>query len=326
MAEAATVQKRAVRQGPVKLSIVIPTHNEEKNVGPLVEALKQVLGGLELASYEVIFCDDSNDTTPQIIQLLHEQSPQIKLMRFSRSFGQATAICAGLTRASGDIVIIMDADMQDPPSVIADLVAQWREGFDIVYVKRASTGTGGLYRVLAKVFYKLLAAMSDIRLPQNVGEFRLMDRKVVDVINRMPERTKFLRGLTIWPGFSSTAVEIERGERLSGATNYNFSRSLTVAIDGFISFSIMPLRLSALAGLACLGLSVIGIVFAVLMRLFTSNWVPGFTLLYVSILFLFGVQFLILGIIGEYVGRVFEEVKGRPLFVVDYEVGFDDKA
>jgi glycosyltransferase involved in cell wall biosynthesis len=312
-----------LRTAPATLSIVIPTHNEQTNIGPLIEALQSVLPIAELKSYEVIFCDDSTDSTPQVICALNAQHPWIKLIRFSRSFGQATAICAGLMRATGDIVIIMDADLQDPPTVIPQLIEKWRAGFQIVYVERPSTGTGSLYRLFASLFYKTLATISDITLPQNVGEFRLMDRKVVDVINRMPERTKFLRGLTIWPGFSSTAVQIQRAERLSGETNYNFRRSLLVAIDGLVSFSIFPLRLAAIMGTGCLGLSLLGIIFAVFMRLTTTNWVPGFTLLYVSILFLFGIQFIILGIVGEYIGRIFEEIKGRPLFVTDYEVGFD---
>lgn len=311
------------RTEPVTLSIVIPTHNEQTNIEPLFTALQDVLPAAGLKSYEVIFCDDSTDATPQVICALNAQHSWIKLIRFSRSFGQATAICAGLMRASGDIVIIMDADLQDPPTVIPQLIEKWRAGFQIVYVERPSTGTGTLYRLFARLFYKTLATISDITLPQNVGEFRLMDRKVVDVINRMPERTKFLRGLTIWPGFSSTAVQIQRAERLSGETNYNFRRSMLVAIDGLVSFSIFPLRLAAIMGAGCLVLSLLGIFFAVYMRLTTTNWVPGFTLLYVSILFLFGIQFIILGIVGEYIGRIFEEIKGRPLFVTDYEVGFD---
>jgi dolichol-phosphate mannosyltransferase len=231
------------------VSIVIPTHNERDNINALCERLFAVFQSLPDYQWEIIFVDDSSDATPDIIKAVIERDVRVKLIRLVRSFGQSATIAAGLKRAEGEAVILMDADLQDPPEVIPVFLEKWHQGNKVVYAQRPSQSASILYKVLARSFYKILAVISDVRIPIDAGEFRLLDRAVVDFLNSLNERSRFLRGLTVWPGFPSDKVEIVRGERLSGTTNYNLAKSFTVAMDGFVSFSIAPLRIATVLGL-----------------------------------------------------------------------------
>lgn len=303
------------------ISIVIPTHNESKNIGLLYPEICKVFKKIEDFNFEIIFIDDSTDNTPQIIHTLIESDNRVKLIRLSRKFGQAIAITAGLERASGVAAIMMDADLQDPPEAIIQLINKWKEGNQIVYVKRNSENRSLVYSFCAKLFYKLIYKTSSIKIPRNVGEFRLIDRKVLTVMNSFREKTRFLRGLTLWPGFTAAEIEIERGKRIEGETNYNFMRSLWVAVDGFVSFSIAPLRIAIGIGLFMFFLAILGISYAIALRLISDSWVSGWTLMFVALMLFGGTQFILLGVLGEYIGRIFLEVLDRPLYVVDYQVG-----
>src|ERR1017187_4419095 len=230
------------------ISIVVPTHNELLNVDALYGRIAKVFAGMTGDDFELIFCDDSPDSTPQKIAELHAADPRVKLVRLSRRFGQALAITAGLDRTSGDAVVMMDADLQDPPESIPALIERWRQGYEIVYVQRPSASTYALYKMFSYLFYRLLRMIASVEIPVDAGEFRLLDRKVVAYLRRLTEHTRYLRGLTVLPGFRQTSIQIQRAERQHGQTNYDFKRSLLVAVDGVLSFSIAPLRLANVLG------------------------------------------------------------------------------
>jgi len=251
--------------------------------------------------------------------------PRVKLIRLSRRFSQAIAISAGLRRAAGEAAILMDADLQDPPEEIPRMLALWREGNHVVYAERASASSYALYKTLAAFFYRLLKRVSSIDIPLDAGEFRLLDRKVINFMRNLTERSRFMRGLTVWPGLRQAKIQIERAARLSGQTNYNFRRSFLVAVDGLVSFSVVPLRLIALFGTLVAILSLLfGFGFLVARLLVPDIFGRGWPSLFVSIYFMGGVQLMFLGIIGEYIGRIFIEVQNRPLYWVDFELGFPD--
>jgi len=305
------------------ISIVVPTHNELLNIEPLYRGIAAVFETMPDYDFELIFCDDSTDTTPQKIAELNRSDPRVKLLRLSRRFGQAIAITAGLDRASGEAVIMMDADLQDPPESIPALIERWREGYEIVYVQRASTSAYRLYKVFSFVFYRMLRKMASVEIPVDAGEFRLLDRKVVRYLQKLTEHSRYLRGLTILPGFRQIGIQIRRAERLQGATNYNFKRSFLVALDGILSFSTVPLRLGTFFGLAMtLASFIIAAAYTVWRMLDPTIFGPGWPSLFVSVFFLGGLQFIVLGVLGEYLARVFIEVQNRPVYWLDYELGF----
>jgi dolichol-phosphate mannosyltransferase len=304
------------------ISIVVPTHNEQQNVEELHSRIARTFAELGKYDFELIFVDDSTDSTPATIQQLHSRDPRVKLVRLVRSFGQAVAIAAGLKRARGDAAIMMDADLQDPPEAIPELVAHWEAGSRLVYVERESSANYLLYRTLAKAFYWILGSISSIHIPRDAGEFRLIDRAVIDFMNGLKERSRFMRGLTVWPGFSTARIRVQRAPRLRGQTNYNLRRSLLVAVDGFVSFSVVPLRVATVLGL------VVGLLSMLLAAIYVGVWIfdrqifgVGWMSLFLAIMFMGSLNLLCVGIVGEYVGRVFLEVQGRPLYCVDYEVG-----
>jgi polyisoprenyl-phosphate glycosyltransferase len=306
------------------ISIVVPTHNERDNVSLLYARISAVFAALPSYDFELIFADDSGDDTPGIVQGLHEKDSRVKLVRLSRRFSQSVAITAAMSKASGDAVVMMDADLQDPPEVIPRMLELWRQGYQAVYAERPSSSDYFLYRFFARAFYILVASVSSVEIPGNAGEFRLLDGGVLKFLNSLTEHTRFMRGLTLWPVQRRIAIPIERAPRQSGKTNYNFWRSLLVAVDGVASFSIVPLRVAAFLGFGLALISLfIGfalVVMALVLRLpFGSGW-PS---LFVSIWFLSGVQLFSVGILGEYLGRVYVEVQNRPLYWVDYEVGFE---
>ena len=305
------------------ISIVVPTHNELLNIEPLYRRIAAVFEALPDYNFELIFCDDSMDTTPQQIAELNREDRRVKLVRLSRRFGQAIAITAGIDRATGDAVIMMDADLQDPPESIPALIERWREGFEIVYVQRASASAYRLYKVFSFVFYRLLRKMASVQIPVDAGEFRLLDRKVVRYLQGLTEHSRYLRGLTVLPGFRQIGIQIRRAQRLQGATNYNFKRSFLVALDGILSFSTVPLRIATFFGLAMTFASfAVAAVYTAWRILDPTIFGPGWPSLFVSVFFLGGLQFIVLGIMGEYLARVFIEVQNRPVYWVDYELGF----
>lgn len=307
---------------PDIISIVVPTHNERDNVEELYQRLDATFSPLSDTNFELIFADDSSDDTVDVILEMAGRDSRVKLIRLSRSFGQSVAIMVGLEHASGAAAIIMDADLQDPPEAIPSLIGEWRKGYKLVYVERRSVHKSAIYVAAAFVFYRLLRFVSETPIPPDAGEFRLLDRKLIDFIVALKEHTRFIRGLTVWPGFPASKISIKREARLKGRTNYNFGRSMTVALDGVISFSIKPLRAAAVLGAILSGLSMLGILCAAILPVFMSNWSPGWTALFSAMLLIGGVQFLFIGIMGEYIGRIFVEVQRRPLYIVDYKVGF----
>lgn len=305
------------------ISIVVPTHNECTNVEPLYRRLVTVFDGLPGDDFELIFCDDSTDLTPEKIAGLHSADPRVKLVRLSRRSGQAIAVTAGIDRASGDALIMMDADLQDPPESIPVLMERWRSGYEIVYVQRPSGSDYALYKVFSYIFYRLLRKIASVEIPVDAGEFRLVDRKVVRYLQKLSEHTRYLRGLTILPGFRQTGIQIQRAERQHGQTNYNFKRSMLVAIDGIMSFSIVPLRLATLlGGIMTASSFLMALGYIVWKILDPAIFGPGWPSIFVSILLLGGIQLLVLGILGEYIARIFVEVQNRPVYWVDYELGF----
>lgn len=307
------------------ISIVVPSHNELLNVEPLYRRLAAVFEDLPNCDFELIFCDDSTDETPEKIADLNREDPRVKLVRLSRRFGQAIAITAGIDRAKGDAVLLMDADLQDPPESIPVLLERWREGYEIVYVQRPSASTYPLYRLFSFLFYRLLRKVSSIEIPVDAGEFRLLDRKVIRYLQKLTEHTRYLRGLTVLPGFRQIAVPLRRADRLRGVTNYNLKRSFLVALDGILSFSTLPLRVATFLGF---GMTLVSLTIAaayIVWRLIDpAIFGPGWPSIFVSLFLLAGLQLIVLGVLGEYVARIFIEVQNRPVYWVEYELGFGD--
>jgi polyisoprenyl-phosphate glycosyltransferase len=309
----------------ILISIVVPTHNELFNIEPLYRRVAAVFATLPGYDFELIFCDDSTDATPRKIAELNTEDHRVKLVRLSRRFGQAIAISAGLDRASADAVILMDADLQDPPESIPALIERWREGYEVVYVQRASSSAYRFYKIFSFVFYRLLRKMASVEIPVDAGEFRLLDRKVVRYLQRLTEHSRYLRGLTVLPGFRQTSIQIHRAQRAHGATNYNFKRSFLVALDGILSFSTVPLRIATFFGMAMtLASFTVAVVYTIWRMVDPTIFGPGWPSLFVTVLFLGGLQFIVLGIVGEYLARVFIEVQNRPVYWVDYQLGFSD--
>lgn len=308
------------------LSIVIPIYNEQENLPDLYRRLVDALDPLRL-SFEIIFVNDSSrDRSLEIMREMHRSDPRVKIVSFSRNFGHQPAISAGMAFASGGSVILMDGDLQDPPETLPDLIRAKDEGkWDVVYAVRKKRKEPFLIRALYFLFYRMLRRSSYIDIPVDSGDFCVMSRRAVDQINRMPERNRFVRGLRSWVGFRQTGMEYERAARNAGEPKYHFKSLLKLAFDGLVSFSFLPLRISTMLG-ACLSLLGFAYAFYVLVRRVRGDFgsIAGWSTLVVAVLVLGGVQLLMLGIIGEYLGRMYEEIKGRPPFIVDEAVGFVD--
>jgi dolichol-phosphate mannosyltransferase len=302
------------------LSIVIPVLNEERNIHPLAARLREVVGrGFD---YEVIFVNDgSTDATVDILQTLHDGDKRVKAVNLARNFGHQTAISAGLHAACGEAVVVMDGDLQDAPEVIPHFITRWREGYDVVYAVRARREGSWPKRLAYLAFYRALRIISQIDIPPDSGDFSLMDRRVVDEINAMPERTRFIRGMRSWVGFRQIGVDVARSARHAGEAKYTWRRLVRLALDGFFGFSSRPLQLAAVLGL---GTSAVALAIAVtLVLLWVLHGIPlqGWTSLMVTVLFMGGIQLISLGILGEYVGRIYDEARGRPPYVVASVVG-----
>jgi polyisoprenyl-phosphate glycosyltransferase len=310
------------------ISVVIPCHNEAAVLRETHRRLAEVAERLSAAgSFEFIYVDDgSRDETAVVLHDLSRTDPRVRGLRLSRNFGQQIATTAGLEHASGDAVVIIDADLQDPPEVIEQMIARWREGYQVAYGQRTErTGETAFKLWSARVFYRLVQGISPAPIPSDTGDFRLMDRQVVDALLRMPERDRFLRGMVSWVGYRQIAVPYKREPRFAGTTGYSLWKMVGFAIDAIVSFSFAPLRLAVWTGFFVIGLALLGIVYAVILRFFAdpSQWVRGWASIFVAILFMGGVQLISLGIIGEYVGRIYGEVKQRPLYFVRESFGFD---
>jgi glycosyltransferase involved in cell wall biosynthesis len=310
--------------GDVELSVVVPLYNEELNIDYLFERLVTVLSRLNM-KYEIICVNDgSKDNTLERLIEYHHQNPEIKVVNLSRNYGKEIALSAGLDYANGNAVVPIDADLQDPPELIAELVEKWREGYDVVYATRRSReGESWVKRFTANVFYRTLDSISSVPIPRDTGDFRLLDRRVVDALKQMPERNRFMKGLFAWVGFKQTSVLYDRPSRYKGETTWNYWQLWNLAIDGFTSFSFIPLKVWSYIGLLVAMPSFFYATFLVIRTLIFGVDFPGYASIMVAILFLGGVQLVSLGIIGEYIGRVYEEVKRRPLYLVRESYGFD---
>jgi polyisoprenyl-phosphate glycosyltransferase len=316
----------ALTAASVQLSVVIPMHNEQDNLAALFARLLSVLAALEL-TYEVICVDDgSTDSTWSTLQEWLARRPELKLIRLSRNFGKEMAMTAGLRRAGGSAVVIMDADLQHPPEAIADFVVQWQSGAEMVIGVRRNRDTDPpLRRWLTGRFYRLINMMSEVRIPEDAGDFRLLDRRVVDALNAMPERSRFMKGLYGWVGFREVAVPFDTAPRHAGTSAFGIWRLFRFAMDGLASFTTVPLRMWSWLGAAvALPAVAYGAVIVVKTLIFGID-VPGYASLMVATLFLGGVQLICLGVLGDYVGRIFTEVKGRPQYLIAEERGMDPR-
>lgn len=308
------------------ISIVVPMYNEEAVFHKLFEVLNKTLSQLDV-EYEVVCVDDgSKDKTRALLESKAKEDPRVKAVILSRNFGKEAAMTAALDYASGEAVIPIDADLQDPPELIGQMVEKWREGFDVVYAKRVSRATDTpMKRNTAGLFYRVFNMLSEIPIPENVGDYRLMDRRVVEAIKRLPEKDRFMKGLFCWPGFSNTTIEFERQERAEGETKFNYWKLWNFALNGITSFSSFPVRLGVYLGLIVSAVAFVYGVIIMLKTLFTGVDVPGYASLMVVVLFLGGIQLFFLGLLGEYIGRIYKEVKNRPIYMVDKILGFDGK-
>jgi len=305
--------------------MVIPCYNEEEVIGETIKRLKAFCTGLVNLNVELIFVDDgSQDRTRELLKGYALEDSRIKLIGFARNFGHQIAVTAGIDAASGDAVVLIDADLQDPPEIVHEMIAKWREGYDVVYGTRTERHGESVFKIAtARGFYRLLNVLSNVHIPLDTGDFRLMSRPVVDTLRAMPERDRFVRGMVSWVGFKQTALPYKRNERFAGESKYPLRKMLRFATDGILSFSTKPLQLSVGLGMLSSTLALAGIVYAIWLRLFTNIWVEGWTALMVAVLFLGGVQLICVGILGEYIGRIYNEVKSRPLYVVQEYVGFN---
>lgn len=307
---------------PPELSIVVPVFNEARNLPLLVERLGPVLDGC-VASWEVIMVDDgSSDDTREVARRLNAADPRIRMLSFSRNFGKEVAIAAGVDHAAGAGVVIMDADLQHPPEVIPAFVARWREGFAMVYGERQDRdGETALKRGFARAFYRLFAQFGETNLHPGAGDFRLMDRKAVDAFRALGERARFSKGLYAWVGFSSIGVPFVVGDRVHGETKFSFRKLFGFAFDGFSSFSTVPLKIATWLGVVIAFISTLTAIYFAVRTLVHGTDLPGFPSLIVSIMFFSGIQLVSLGLIGEYIGRIFAEVKHRPLYLIGERIG-----
>lgn len=301
-----------------KVTILIPCYNEEGSLDALYKALKELMDSQTDYSWEVLMVNDgSKDRTIDIIKQLREKDKRICYVNLSRNFGKENAMLAGFDYATGDCMVIMDADLQHPPMTISDMLAKWEEGYEDVYAKRITRGKESWFRKQFSLFYyRMLKHLTRVEILENVGDFRLLDRKCIDALKNLRETQRYTKGMYCWIGFRKTEVWFEQGDRLAGESSFNFLRLLNLAIDGITSFTTAPLRIATIMGLFVSLIAIVFMCYILLTTLIWGNPVQGYPTLITVILFLGGVQLLSLGIIGEYLGRIFYETKGRPVYVV----------
>ena len=309
-----------------KISLVIPMYYEEQVAEECYKRVSKVLKGLNDYDYEIIFVNDgSKDKTLPILEKIADKDKKVKIVSFSRNFGHQAAVTAGLKYVTGDAVVIMDADLQDPPELVPDMLKKWEEGYEVIYGKRKKRDGESAFKLLtAKAFYATLNKLSDVEIPKDTGDFRLVDRKVVDVVNSLPEHNKFLRGLFSWVGFKQYPYEYERKERFAGKTKYPLKKMLKLAKDGIIGFSTKPLKIVGGLGILSVVVSIIILIYAILSFAFSwNNLTAGWTSIMCTMTFLGGIILISLWMIGEYIARIYDETKQRPQYIVDKTINID---
>lgn len=311
----------------IQLSIIVPVYKEEANIQPFVQRMEAVLAKIGL-TYEILFClDPSPDHTEDAILKEIDRNPQIKLVVFSRRFGQPAATMAGILMCKGETCVVIDVDLQDPPELIGEMYQKVSEGYEVVYAKRRSRkGETWIKRIVAYVGYKVIAKLSEIEIPRNTGDFRIMTRRVIEELRQLSESHGFLRGLVAYVGFKQAFIEYDRDERLTGQGNYNrFTGSLKIGLNGLISFSSRPLQMMSVAGALIAGFSFLLGAWYLLQKVLAFPITPGLSTTVLVVSFFSGVQLLCLGLIGEYIGRIYDDVKRRPMFIVDRVVNKQDE-
>jgi glycosyltransferase involved in cell wall biosynthesis len=309
------------------LSIVIPCYNEQEVITETVKRLKAFAEGLKNLQVEFIFVDDgSRDQTRTMLKSFASDDSRIKIVGFARNFGHQIAVTAGVDAARGDAVVLIDADLQDPPEVVHEMIKKWEEGYDVVYGTRTERpGESAFKLATARLFYRVLNKLSSVPIPLDTGDFRLMSRPVIDVLRAMPERDRFIRGMVSWVGFKQIALPYKRAQRFAGETKYPLKKMLTFAFDGILSFSSKPLELSLVLGMGITALSTLGTLGIITQRIFVGNWVSLELIVLVAVSLLGGLQLLCMGILGQYIGRIYNEIKNRPLYTVQEYQGFGEK-
>ena len=304
----------------MEISVIVPSFNEEKNVPLIYERLTSTLSQIS-DDYEIIFVNDcSKDNTLEVIKQLSKKDSHVKHISFSRNFGHQIAVSAGLDLCKGEAVVIIDADLQDPPELILEMYEKYKEGYKVVYAKRKSReGETWFKKITAKLFYRFLSAMTSIEIPVDVGDFRLIDKVIVKHLRNMPEKSKYIRGQISWIGYKQTFVEYHRDARLYGKTNYPLKKMLRLAFDGITAFSDKPLKMASAIGIISAILSLLAIVYALISHFIFDSAVSGWTSLIISVLFIGGVQLITIGIIGEYIARINNDVRNRPLYIIEEE-------
>jgi dolichol-phosphate mannosyltransferase len=304
----------------MEISVIVPSFNEEKNVPLICERLTSTLSQIS-DDYEIIFVNDcSKDNTLEVIKQLSKKDSHVKYISFSRNFGHQIAVSAGLDLCKGEAVVIIDADLQDPPELILEMYKKYKEGYKVVYARRKSReGETWFKKITAKLFYRFLSAMTSIEIPVDVGDFRLVDKVIVKHLRNMPEKSKYIRGQISWIGYKQTFVEYDRDARLYGKTNYPLKKMLRLAFDGITAFSDKPLKMASAIGIISAILSLLAIVYALISHFIFDSAVSGWTSLIISVLFIGGVQLITIGIIGEYIARINNDVRNRPLYIIEEE-------
>ena len=309
-----------------KVSVVIPMYYEEEVANECYNRMKKVLESIENYDYELVFVNDgSKDKTLSILEEIARKDEKAKVISFSRNFGHQAAVTAGLKFVTGDAIVIIDADLQDPPELIPEMLKLWEDGNEVIYGKRKTREGESHFKLFtAKMFYKTLNSLSDVEIPKDTGDFRLVDRKVVDTINQLPEHNKFLRGLFSWVGYKQKAYEYERKERFAGKTKYPLKKMLKLASDGIIGFSTKPLKLVGILGMLSILISFIVLIYSIISYIFKLNTLTaGWTSIMVAITFFAGVQLLSIWIMSEYIGRIYDETKQRPQYIIDKKINIE---
>ncbi|OGK51294.1 glycosyl transferase [Candidatus Roizmanbacteria bacterium RIFCSPLOWO2_01_FULL_41_22] len=308
----------------MKYSVILPVYNEEENLSTLYDRVSDALKKLK-CDYELIFVNDgSRDHTPELLNKLHSKDKSVKIINFSRNFGHQTAVTAGLQHCSGDYIAIMDADLQDPPEILAQFFAKLDDDYDVVYAIRTKRKESYLKRMGYDTFYRFLHFIANIDIPLDSGDFCVMNKKVVAALNSLPERNRFVRGLRSWVGFRQIGIEYERASRHAGESKYPISKLFKLAFDGIFSFSYVPLQMMFVVGFIAINMSILATIWVIYQRFFTENYaqVPGFATTVILVTFIGGVQLFSLGVVGEYMKRMFDEIKQRPQYIIDSTSGF----
>ncbi len=300
-----------------RYTIIAPIYNEVDNIPLLYQRISEVMDRTGELWELIMVNDGSTDGSTEVMEQVQQEDDRVRTVHFARNFGHQIAVTAGLDYSLGEAVVIIDADLQDPPEVILELIEKWKEGYEVVYAVRSKREGEGWFKLFtAAAFYRVIQWITDVNIPLDTGDFRLLDRKVVEVMNQMRERHRFLRGMSVWVGFNQTGVEYDREERFAGETKYPFKKMLRFAIDAITGFSYFPLQLAMYFGFLAAGLSILAIPFVIIMRLAGSQAFFGQASTLIAVLFLGGVQLIFLGVLGEYIGRLYDEAKGRPLYIV----------